>query len=118
MAILAMPLFLIEGLDVSSYESLDDLILFVEPVDIRNQEYFMSDAEGRRIFLAAGRKKTLWGEIEVVQVDRIDETSTHSCELAVLLGAFLEYHGIDDRWVQRATLKELVDKACAALKYG
>jgi hypothetical protein len=100
-----IPIFIVDGLDVSAYGSLDEAVAGLEPVDIKNNAYVMYDAEGTLIRLTTdGNRITA----------SVDDEPKHATQLEYALREFLTL--MDDTQADQAScdLPCLV-KAC--LKY-
>jgi hypothetical protein len=63
------PFFLIEHGDVSAFGSIESLLQYVEPVDVRNDEYSAYDAEGCRLTLGVIEDRTILRAIERVVLE-------------------------------------------------
>lgn len=48
----ALPVFLVDGHDVTCFSSVDELTGYIEPIDVENAEYVVYDSEGQRVALA------------------------------------------------------------------
>lgn len=54
------PIFLVDDDDVSSFDSIEDMVRFVEPCDVTDHDRVF-DAAGRRLVLrASGVRRTRW----------------------------------------------------------
>ena len=51
------PVFVIDGLDVGVFKSVEDAVLQLEPIDVNRGEYSAYDAEGRLLRLAVDGAK-------------------------------------------------------------
>src|SRR5215510_8023151 len=81
------PIFIVDGLDVGVFESLDDAVLQLEAVDVENGEYSSYDAEGRSLRLMTH------GDRVLAQLD--EREPSHADELSAVLRDFLKAAGID-----------------------
>jgi len=79
------PIFIIDGLDVGVFASLDEALLQLESIDVKTGEYSSYDAEGRRIQLTVDGDKVI-GHLAA-------PTSTHAHELSAALREFLKAMG-------------------------
>ena len=88
------------------FESIDDAERYLEPIDIRNQEYVAYDSEGRLLRLIASDFQ--------VTVEAVDLEPQHSSRVRELLVGLLEYTGVESSVLQGKSLQELVE---SSLKY-
>jgi len=109
------PIFVIEGLDVTVYHSIEDTLRALEPVDVRNNEYSVYDSEGHRLELGVARVP-FWG-FEKVVLDDVESEPKHAPELASQLASFLADSGVDPTWLAAASLSQL-EKKTLELKAG
>ncbi len=97
--LLATPIVLADGLDVTFYSAVEDVWLDVEPWFVE-EDYRLYDANGRRLQLVAGHS-----------VRPLEETPTGADELAGLLRVWLPLVGVDAAGLDRRALPELLDLA-------
>jgi hypothetical protein len=105
------PVFVVDGEDVSVYDSLEDAMGALEGVDVEDGLYAVYDADGRRIALkGVGVKRSRFiVEVGLVQVESIEAEPTGADELGQLLLRFGRHSGWD---VNEGTpLAELVELA-------
>src|SRR6267142_492460 len=81
------PIFIVDGLDVGVFASVDDAVLQLEAVDVNNGEYSSYDAEGRSLRL------TTDGERVIAQLAETEPS--HADELSTVLRDFLKAVGVD-----------------------
>ncbi len=74
-------IFLIDGQDVSAYASLEDVAFDVEPVDAKDHEFLICDADGRLVRLSTDRG--------FVTASLAEAEPTHAGELETALRKFL-----------------------------
>ena len=97
------PIILNENGDVSLFATLEDAARYMEPIDVRNNEYVAYDSEGYRLKLVPAAKNVMiTGRIE-------DKPSPEA--LSRLLSSFWE-RAANDKVPKTGSLQELVT-ACA-----
>lgn len=105
---LKFPLFVVEGLDVSLYSSVEALEQQLEGIDVAHNIYKSYDAEGRLLKLKAiGVKEgKFMVTVGYVRVEDAEDIPTHAQELAETLREHLNAvgHSVDDK----TELKDLV----------
>jgi hypothetical protein len=106
------PIFLIEGLDVGVFPSIEDALGSIEPIDVRECSAY--DSEGRQLKLGVAETGgflgiLFWGNQHVV-LDAVDPDPSHATALANSLIQFLEYLSVEEKWLSSAPLSELVRK--------
>lgn len=74
-------IFLIDGLDVSAYASLEDVVFDAEPVDAKDHDFLICDADGRLVQLSTDRG--------YVTASLAEAEPTHAAELETALRKFL-----------------------------
>jgi hypothetical protein len=79
------PIFVIEGRDVTIFESLEDAQLQVEPIDVLEGVYVAYDAEGRILRMVV--------EGDQVKVRLGEDEPTHAEELSRILKDYLKELG-------------------------
>jgi hypothetical protein len=79
------PVFVIDGLDVGVFKSIEDAVLQLEPVDVNRGEYSAYDGEGRSLRLAVDGSK--------VTAHLAEAKASHADELSVALREFLKAMG-------------------------
>ncbi len=109
---LEFPLFVIEGLDVSSHNSIEALETHLEGIDVAENTYKSFDAAGRLLELEAigGKRGSFMVTVGRVHVAGAEDIPTHNEELARSLRAHLNAvgHSVDEN----TELKDLV-RICA-----
>jgi hypothetical protein len=79
---ITLPIFVIDGLDVSVYSSLRDLQFDLEPIDIQNDVFTVYDADGRLIHLKTDGKN--------INAILSDDEPPRTTELEVILREHLK----------------------------
>jgi len=79
------PVFVIDGLDIGVFASVEEAVLQLEPVDVKQGEYSAYDSEGRLLGLAVDGGK--------VTAHLVDAQASHADELAGKLRGFLKAMG-------------------------
>ena len=80
------PVFVIDGLDVGVFKSVEDAVLQLEPIDVNRGEYSAYDAEGRLLRLAVDGAK--------ITAHLAETEPSHVDELSAALRGFLKAMGI------------------------
>lgn len=75
-------IFVIDGLDVSAYASLEDLEFDIEPIDAKDHDFLIFDAQGRLVELSV--------DPGYVKASLVETVPTHRAELERSLRKFLE----------------------------
>jgi len=109
------PMFLLEGHDLSVFDSLDSLVGHVEPVDAMREDFRVFDSVGRRVGLRGEgvnfKGRSNWGGRTIAEplVPAVFEPE--------VLAAVLRRHvdsvgydrfGVSEEWVRDASLQDLV----------
>lgn len=89
--------------DVLVFRSLKDAEIYIEPVDVQNNEYTAYDSEGRLL-----RLKTI--KHNRVALEPIESEPLHASQLRTLLQEHLVALGLPLEWIDGASLAELVAK--------
>jgi hypothetical protein len=97
------PIIVYEPGDASIFESVGSAEAYLEPIDVKNNEYVAYDSEGRLLRLSATNFK--------VTIASAEPEATHMLELRKILSDFLAHKGAPQEWLQIASLQELVTKA-------
>ena len=110
------PIFVSEPNDLSAYESVSDLKLDLEPVDVEQGNYFAYDSEGRLLNLrATGVRRGLFGSVDQhkasITVELAEETPSHADELRHRLVSFLSAVEKNGPFLDSLSLEELVSRA-------
>lgn len=98
---LTPPIFVIDGLDVGVFKSIEDAVLQLEPVDVNRGDYAAYDAEGRLLRLAVDGLK--------VTAHPVESEASHAKELSVALSEFLRAMGVMTDDDSEYDLRELVE---------
>ena len=80
------PIFVVDGLDVGVFASVDDAVLQLEAVDVKQDEYFSYDGEGRLLRLIADGDR--------VTAQLAETEPSHAEELSTILRDFLKEMGV------------------------
>jgi len=111
------PIIIVDGHDVSIYDSVEEAQVQLEAIDVRNGEYRAYDAEGRLLAMdiVAEKKRVLLGliptDVELVRMSDGEAAPTHERELRKALIAFLVATGSVAEVVDALTTSELVERA-------
>lgn len=97
------PIVVYEPGDASIFQSVGSAEAYLEPIDVKNNEYVAYDSEGRLLRLSATNFR--------VTIESAEVEATHILELRRILCDFLAHKGVHQEWLQRASLQELVTKA-------
>jgi hypothetical protein len=95
------PIFVIDGLDVGIFASIDDAVLQLEPVDVQRAEYSAYYAQGRLLQLEVKGPR--------VMAYLAEANASHGEELSAALRLFLKAMGVmtaDDPTCDLACLVE------------
>jgi hypothetical protein len=96
-----VPIVVLESGDVLFFRSLSRAEQYLEPIDVRNDEYIAYDSEGRLLRLIP--------HDHTVRVELAEEESTHANELKdALVNFFAEIDYATEDWLSKASLRELV----------
>ena len=92
---MTLPLFVVEGLDISAYRTREKLETDLEGIDVAENRYQAYDAEGRLLTLTAigGRRSGFVVNVGRVTVSGVETTPTHQAELAKALRNHLDAIG-------------------------
>jgi|CXWL01.1.fsa_nt_gi hypothetical protein len=117
------PIIISENGSLIFFRSLAEAERYLEPIDVRNQEYVAYDSEGRRLDLRVEKEVFAIGLLrlrqiarERVRIDQAQEDSAHPEELKNILQDILKKIGISPDWLHSATLQDLV--ATSAQRMG
>lgn len=99
------PIFIVDGLDVGVFASVDDTVLQLEAVDVNNGEYSSYDAEGRSLHLTTDGE-TVIAQLAEVKPSHVDELSTVLRDFLKAVGA----EGVDDSSCDLKCLVEISRK--------
>jgi hypothetical protein len=117
------PIIVDEYGDLAFFRSAADAERYLEPIDVKNEEYTAYDSVGRRLTLGVARKETrffygiLKGAVEVVTVR--DESGVDAAEeLRQLLLEYLEGTGKSTKSLEGAALETLIEQAVQFAGYS
>lgn len=108
------PIIVNENGALTFFQSITDVERYLEPIDVRNQEYVAYDSDGRQLELGVeqetmagwlGLGKTIRERVRIVQAE---ETATHAEELKKILRVFLQKLGGPSDSLHTATLQDLI----------
>lgn len=106
------PIFIDNNGDITVFASVQDAENWVEPIDVRNNEYEAFDSEGRLLFLTVQKQEGfLSSSREYVQITEAETDPAHAGELRDRLQIFLKATGESDVGPS-ASLSQLVNAAC------
>lgn len=111
------PIVINENGALSFFKSLAEAECYLEPIDVRNQEYAAYDSEGRRLDLRVEEEVvTRWLGLrkksrECVRIVQAEERATHMEELKNMLRVFLQKLGTPPDSLHSATLQDLIASA-------
>jgi hypothetical protein len=95
---------------------------YLEPIDVKNEEYKAYDGIGRRLTLGVAKKEARFfygifkDTIEVVTV-RDESGADAAAELRQILRGFLEQFGISWKSTEEAALETLIEQAIQCVGY-
>ena len=95
------PIFVIDGLDVGVFKSIEEAVLQLEPLDVDRGEYSAYDAQGRLLKLVVDGAR--------VTAQLAESEASHARELSALLREFLEAMGELNETDPECDLRYLVD---------
>jgi hypothetical protein len=98
------PIIINEHGSVFLFQSVEDAEMYLEAVDVENNEYVAYDSEGRLLRLVPKPPH------EVI-IRSAEQEPGHSDELHATLFKFLLYEGAPADRLRQASLRELVEKA-------
>lgn len=111
------PIVLTEHGDVQVFSTVDELLQFAEPIDVKNGEYIVFDADGAPIelYLEQVESRAFFGlvvfEKERVCVRQSETKQTTQSELKRLLIEFLVRTGNMSAHRETESIEELINEA-------
>ena len=96
------PIIINENGDVSFFRTVEAAARALEPIDVRNQEYVAYDSEGYLLRLVPT-------DPTVVVVDG-EESEPRAEQLAEIIRDFFSRVGLNQEWIRRASLSDLVSE--------
>jgi len=93
------PIITNENGDISFFASIQNATSYIEPIDIRNDEYEIYDSEGIILKCIATKHG-----IRIIET----KESSKKDKLMSILKRFYITIGLDPAWVENATLSELI----------
>lgn len=118
------PIVICDNGDISIFRSVADAELSLEPIDVINGEYVAYDARGCLVDIkVVSESQAAWFGLSKSYIDRVkielaEEQPRHVFDLEYELKVFLLKLRESDRWVEGASLDELLDKVVASICYG
>lgn len=104
--------------DVSIFNSVSEAVAYLEPIDVKNGEYFAFDSQGSLLELTVLKEKSrLLGIFpitnEQIQIQKKKHSSNHSSVLASVIREYFtqigpERMGLKSEFVEQAALGDLV----------
>ena len=109
--------------NVSIFESVEYAEQYLEPIDVKNEEYVVYNGEGHLLQLEISQKELLpiFGRtelIETVKISTTESTTNHSGELRKLLINFFRETKTALQKNDLLSLRELVDEAVSVYGYS
>ena len=101
--------------DISVFNTVEDAEREIEPDDVRAGTYTLYDSEGRLLETGLRQPTALWRRLlfpaEQTVIREAEREHTHREQLHEALADFLARVGLDERWISKASLEELIVKA-------
>jgi hypothetical protein len=97
------PIIIYEHGDISFFESVQDVERYLEPIDVKNDEYIAYDSEGRLLQLSVEHRTP----VDRVVLSYSETQPMHALELKQILLDFFTRVGVNKEWLSNATLEEL-----------
>ena len=113
------PIIVNEHGDVEVFTSVEDAEVYLEPIDVRNEEYTAFDSEGRKLSLRVikSKRRGLFGlipyHVETVKIECEEAEPQHESDLRSLLSDFLIHFDVPETWIAKASLAEMVERSTA-----
>ena len=117
------PIIVNEHGDIHVFPSVEEAETYLEPVDVRNNEYVAYDSEGRRLILSVrSRPRTflfglLTSNVETVAIGCEEEQPQHAEELRIVLAGSLQRRGHPADVVQGLSLRALMSAASEGTRH-
>jgi hypothetical protein len=105
--VIKLPIIIDEFGDVLVFESVEKAESFLEPIDVINDDVIAYDGEGR--LLTFSIETGIW--FDRVVLHSAEKEPNHAPELRHALVRFLSQLGVSDKWLSRASLSDLVNRA-------
>ena len=106
------PIIINENGDLLFFETVQDAERYVEAIDVLNNEYVAYDSIGHLLELSVQLKK----EYDVVAISCIEQEPRHVYELQHILSDFFLQVEVNEEWIKKATLEDLVQKGIQEYK--
>jgi hypothetical protein len=112
------PIIIDENGDISFFESVKDVELYLEPIDVINGEYVAYDSEGHILQLSVECKDSanIFSPLETVVLSPSATPQRHTAELKRILIDFFGRVGADKKWLSTASLEELITEGIKKYK--
>jgi hypothetical protein len=98
--LMKLPIVVVEPGDILFFRSLSIAERYLEPIDIRNNEYVAYDSEGRLLLLVLCE--------HTVKIELEEEEPTHADKLKEAVLAFFTEVGFATDLLSQASLEELI----------
>jgi hypothetical protein len=98
--LMKVPIIVVESGDILFFRSLSIAERYLEPIDVRNNEYIAYDSEGRSLRLIPCEHR--------VKIELAEEKSTDADKLKEALLAYFTRVGFAPDLLLRASLEELI----------
>jgi hypothetical protein len=98
--LMKVPIIAVESGDILFFRSLSIAERYLEPIDVRNNEYIAYDSEGRLLCLTPCEY--------TVKIELAEENPTHADKLKEALLDFFTNVGFETELLSQASLKELI----------
>lgn len=104
------PIIVDENGDISFFESVKDVELYLEPIDVINGEYVAYDSEGHILQLSVEHRisTNILSASETVILSPSATSQRHTSELKRILIDFFSRVGANKEWLSTASLDELI----------
>ena len=94
------PIIVSENGDIAFFNSIEDATSYLEPIDVENNEYDFYDAEGLILKALPTKPNITILEPETKEIN--------TDKLISILKKFYENIGLENNWIQKSTLEDLV----------
>jgi hypothetical protein len=97
------PIFVDENGDTAVFLKVEDAEVYLEPIDVENEEYVAYDSEGTLLELLPTKPR--------ITIRSTSPPRMCVPELRQALCGMLSYSGVSEDWLKDASLEEIVEKA-------
>ena len=116
------PIIVNEHGDVSIFESVEYAEQYLEPIDVKNEEYVVYDSKGHLLQLSVSQKELLsiFGGIELIEAVRISPVGSGSGSSSELRKLLIKFFRETKTGVEKSdllSLRELVDESVSIYGY-